>query len=193
MAAPIERWIICVSGFMSNVGGLTGIEKLHDQLHAQCSCKTTRVVILNWTDDPAAIAERIFNRRPVGHPPVIIMIGHSYGGYTVNEIAKELNYRGLRVAYLLMLDAVWRRFRRLPSALSLLKCWTIKIPDNVNYVYAWFQKENRPSGHKLILPAEVKKHGRYQFITAKVRHAYVDDLVDVHQTALTLACPNIGS
>jgi len=84
----------------------------------------------------------------------------------------------------MLLDAVWRPTHLLPSFLSLLPCWSIKISDCVRCLLSWRQHVSRPAGHRLIVP----KSTIHEDHTVKVKHTFVDDLPAVHDTALRISC-----
>ena len=187
MALPVERWIVCVTGLRQSEGQLTGLERLQDAIHRRCSNDETRVLLRDWRDSPDAIAQRIWLRRPVDRQPVVILVGYSYGGTTANEIARELDARGIEVTTMLLIDPIWRPFRYWPSLLSVFSCWSLSVPPNVRQLYSWRQKRSRPRGHALVVDGARTHHIAH---TLNVEHGYMDDHPDVQLTTLRTACPS---
>jgi len=182
---PIERWIIVFTGFLQE-GRLSGLEKIEHAIHQQCNCDSTRVILKSWQDSPGAVASRIWNRQPEGHPPAIVIIGFSYGGFTAVLLARELGKRGLKIETMLLIDPVWRWLAELPSVLSLGSWWEINVPKTVRTLFAWFQKVDRPRGHRLIVD---ENHTLYFPKTLKRTHNQMDDAEEVYKKALLVACP----
>jgi len=182
---PVERWIVCVGGLGQDEPGRHGIDEIQDAVFRQCTCEFTRVPRMSWRDSPKAIARRIFNRRPVGHQPRVVLIGFSYGGWTAVLIARELEGLNVPVETLLLIDAVWRPLAWLPSLTSLMRRWKIDLPANVGACYAWRQKRSTPCGHD-IDPGRVRQFTEH---TLNVPHDEIDEHPEVWAKALAVACP----
>jgi len=174
-------------GYRQKEGEITGLEILQDELHQQCENNDSRVLLRAWNDDPSTIAERIWSRRPEEEQPYIVLIGYSYGGYSSVLIARELKKRGIDVSVLILCDAVWRPYWWLPSLLSYLQCWKIKIPENVKRVYAFFQRTNYPRGHQL--ECNTDKTVVSTKLIPGVIHRYMDEDKSFHTIAKRNACP----
>lgn len=169
----IEVWIVCIAGFGSHEGRSDGVERLQDRLHRKFSNETTRVLLRNWNDSATYLAHRIDNWKDKKRPPIIILIGHSYGGFACTEIAAELQKVGLLVDLMFLIDAVWRPGVR-ASLLSLLAWWKIMIPANVKKAFAWRQNISKPAGQELVLlskETELQETSKMQ-----VPHTKMDDL-----------------
>ncbi len=186
MGIEVDRWIVCISGYMQSEARLSGIEQLQHKIHTQCSSPTTRVLLKSWRDSPDDLAERIWRSQP-HHPPGIVVIGYSYGGCTAIALCEELERRGLDVEHLLLLDAVWRPWHLIPSLLSLLKLWVLKVPSNVGTCYSWTQTLTKPSGHTVQVDRDATTLHR---CTLNVGHQYVDEHPVAHECAMRVACPD---
>jgi pimeloyl-ACP methyl ester carboxylesterase len=182
---PVERWIVCVGGFGQDEPGRHGIDEIQDAVFRRCTCESTRVPRMSWRDSPASIAKRIWNRRPDDHPPRVVLIGFSYGGWTAILIARELESLGLDVEVMLLIDAVWRPLAWLPSLTSLLRRWKIRVPENVRCVYSWRQQAGAPFGHEVMCGA-LTLHTAH---TLTAPHQQIDDHPEVFAKALEVACP----
>jgi len=183
MPDQIERWIICIAGFREE-GHLSGTEVLHDALRLQHSSDDTIVLLKSWKDSMPHIAERIYNRRPVGHPPRLIIVGYSYGGYSASLLGVIFQKYKWDVEYMALIDPVARFFPRIPSSLSLLDFWKIKITDNVNVLDSWHQEITNPHGHKLKVNRE-KTDWLPQTLT--VPHRNMDDVEAIYDRVLRRA------
>lgn len=193
MIEPVERWIVCVTGFMQPEGRVTGVESLQDELHRQCLCKHTRVILKAWCDSPWHIAERIWNRRPYTKPPKVVLIGYSWGGFTANKIAWELRDRGIPVEAMVLCDPVWRSRTWAFRWLSMLDCWSILVPENVETLYTWRQVRNQPSGAHLLLQNKDATNWKVNVVRKDVTHQYIDDDPHFHNVARRVACPELAA
>ena len=187
MIEPVERWIVCVTGFCQPESRATGVEILQDRLHRLCGNPFTRVLLRAWDDSPWHCAERIWTRRPPVDPPRVVLIGYSWGGYTANEIAKQLHRRGLAVDALLLCDAVWRSRTIFGRPLSMLDCWTIRVPANVRRCFVWRQTANRPRGARVVVTDPITEIT--ESVLPHLAHQYMDDLPEFHKIASLVACP----
>ncbi len=192
MIEPVERWIVCITGFMQPEGRVTGVESLQDELHRLCLCRSTRVILKSWRDSAYHVAERIWNRRPQNKQLHVVLIGYSWGGYTAVKLAWELRKRGLEVESLILSDAVWRSKTPIFYPLSMVNYFPIHIPDNVHTLYTWRQVSNRPRG------AEIKLQDKdvTKWITNRVHddidHQYMDDDDEFLRIAKEVACPKLA-
>ena len=189
MPQLIKRWVVCWTGFGQGEHRMTGVEMLQDDLHVQCSCPHTRVILKSWHDSPSSIAARIKNRCGEDLDPAIVIIGYSWGGYSAVLMARELRRRGLTVDNLLLADAVWRSRFFIGYPLSLLDKFAIMIPSNVKQVHTWRQTSNTPRGAKIIIEDPSKTDWVTNEVLPHIDHQYVDDHRPFLLTAKRLACP----
>lgn len=194
---PVNRWVVCVTGFGQSEDRLTGVEMLQDVLRRQCSSADTVVVLRSWRDSPGSLAQRIANRSPDDFDPHIVTIGYSWGGYSSVVLARELQKRGLTVDHMLLCDAVWRGRFMMSYPLSLTDAFTITIPSNVKHLYTWRQCANTPRGSKIRLEHpydEGEERGTlwdYQEEHKHITHQHLDDLRSFRKKAKELACPHL--
>jgi pimeloyl-ACP methyl ester carboxylesterase len=186
MAAPIGKWIVCINGYTQGDRWRTGVGRIYREILAGCSNGDTSLALRSWRDDVAAIATNVLEWGT--DKPELIIVGYSYGGWSAVRLCRELEARGIGVASLVLIDAVWRPWQRFASWRSLLDGWTIVVPANVKHVLTWRQKVSRPRGHLVVAADDTKTH--IDSITLNVGHAYADDQPEVRRAALQIACPN---
>lgn len=185
-AKQVDRWVICFTGFLQ-AGRISGVETIQDAIHRQCNCDGTRVLLKSWQDSVKDLSGRMWNRRPKDGQPEIVVIGYSYGGWTAVLMTRVLKKLGWNVKTLLLIDPVRRPISWLPSPSSMLSFWKIAVPDNVGIVYEWYQKINKPRGHKVRV-CYGTKHVRRRL---PVNHQNIDDHPTVFKKALAVACPGM--
>ena len=181
----IDRWIVCVTGFLQPEGKITGVVELQEKIRRQCVCPRVVTELKSWNDNPWYIAERIWRFRPRN----VVLVGYSYGGFTAALVARELAARnsGIRVDAMVLSDAVWRPAANWPSIRSLFNGGRIEIPRNVRRLWSWTQTTNKPCGHELIV--DEKYTTWVKECVPDIRHQYMDDLEAFHEVALEVACP----
>ena len=151
-------FIFLVSGFSQDRGAYHGILKLREELYSQGfgSGSANRIIYLDWRAKFDLVAQElsiICNHH--GYRPRVLVAGYSYGGWGALELCREFQPRGIDVESLNLSDPVGRpRWwpRPLPAATSLLsRDWAPKlfVPGNVQVVHSFFQRRDRPQGHKL--------------------------------------------
>lgn len=127
-------------------------------------------------------------RRPNNEQPKVVLIGYSYGGRTVVQIAEQLKKRGIEVETMILCDAVYRPFNSFPSFTSMLPLWTLNIPNNVKKVYSFLQRTNKPQGHTVKIDDKRKTTHNTRLIEG-VTHQYMDDLPEFRDLCLAHGCP----
>lgn len=145
-----DVWLFCISGFtqQSTRRNGNGMLDLFLKLSRFRSPRTS-VAIREWHHDWKAQAEqvRIYSDWP--HPTVAIF-AYSWGaGWGAVQLARHLQERGIEVDSLVLSDPVYRHPLWSLSWLSLLSNRTITIPSNVRQVWHYYQRENKPSGHRI--------------------------------------------
>lgn len=188
MDAPsIETWHIVIAGHLQNQGQLVGMTRLWWDLYQAHVGTRTAVLFREWDCDVETLAERIWRFRGNGDGPRICLYGYSWGGMTAILLARALADRGLKVAYLVLSDAVYRHRYRLGNWRTLCHWIPIRIPANVGSVHAFRQRVSWPRGHDLLL-ANGKPPENIRYI--KVTHTYMDDARAFKNCALDLAAAN---
>ena len=182
---PIRNWINCFNGYTQGSRWRTGVGRIHREILSTCSGPDTFVNLCSWRDDVSQLADTIHEwsddeRR-------VVCIGYSYGGYTAVLLCRELEKRGIEVAHLLLIDAVWRYWSKIASPGSLFENHKIVVPGNVKKVTSWRQRKGKPYGHPVVVN---ESKTATDFRTLNVAHAYADDQLSVRMTALDAACPS---
>lgn len=186
--APVARWVIFFTGFLQREGGRTGLERLQRRVNAECSGPDNLIVLKSWRDSARDTAQRIANWRDEEADPRVVLVGFSYGGYTANETARELQKHRIAVETLALVDPVPRIFARLPSSTSLLNVWSITVPSNVRRLLTWRQVHNRPGGSKIRLADKITDWQTNETYV-DVPHTAIDDLPQIHRAIRLIACP----
>ncbi len=188
----VDRWIICITGY-PEVSPPSGIVNIQAAIHHKSHCDTARVMYKSWRDNMSDLASRMWHRSkcrfshsPADQPRVVIC-GYSYGGWTAVLLANELKKRNWCVENLLLIDPVWRPISWLPSPSSLLTDWTIDTPNTVDVIHEWYQKMNRPRGHKVV---SASRTVHYKKILMQ-KHGDIDDDPMIYDKALEVACPEV--
>lgn len=149
MPLSIRRWIYVVPGFTQTRGSRTRLIDLWARLHHRHSDSHTVVSLLPWKADWKSEAE--FVLRLSVAIPLILVAAYSWGaGWGFVRFAKELKHRGLSVRHAWLIDPVYRHPYWLGQWRALIPWWSVKIPNNVQHVTWWRQKQSIPRGHDLI-------------------------------------------
>jgi hypothetical protein len=152
----IRTAIIPIMGFTQTIGRNVGMIKLWRELrelsaedrfiaHPQRWCA-------NWSD----MAEFLHGiTQNGGDKPTIYVAAYSWGGgWGFIRLAKELKKRGLHIAKAVLCDPVYRSRWHLLKWRSLVNkgplAPKIVIPSNVENVWYFFQRQNKPQAHRLV-------------------------------------------
>lgn len=185
-AGSIDHWHILISGFRQDLSNATGFDKL--LLRMLDANVSGFISDHQWSDDWGGVAEAI--KRRSTDLPTIKVYAYSWGaGWGFVQLAKHLRRRGFRVAHAVLADPVYRS-RLLPTwlplnPLSMLSTPTINVPGNVNEVSWFYQRIDRPAGHR---PVAKQPSTRINEGVELVRaHAFMDDAPEFHSKALEVA------
>jgi pimeloyl-ACP methyl ester carboxylesterase len=148
---PLRNFIWMFSGFRQDYRNPCGLELVWRDLRT-LSGERTAVQFSAWDLDPEGVAAFI-DRNGIFKPNVLL-IGYSWGGDKAVDVARELWKRGIDGVELILCDAVFRSSlfsTRLPlNPLSLTRLVQLKIPPGVQHVRWFYQRQNRPMGHRPI-------------------------------------------
>jgi len=194
---PVDKWIICFSGYGQTDKFHTGISSLEDASYRTCASPTVRVELHGWQADIDYLADRITDR-PIGiNNPVVIIIAYSWGVATALDLIEELRRRGYDVAILFSSDGIsrgpipWLSFRSLLGPQI-----TLIIPDNVLRVGIWRQKTpglRNLQGSRIILQdADKTKYIQPPSISSTTTHSSMDENKDFRRLALEFSCPQMA-
>lgn len=182
---PKTKWVFVVSGFRQDPGQPTGSQALWAALHAHHNGPSTVVTFLPWNTNWAAIAEQV-RMCSNGHLPQVFVAAYSWGaGWGFVRLAKEMRKRGLRIQSAVLSDPVYRHPLWSLAWLALVRWRKIMVPNNVNRVHWFFQREGLPRGHRVVAQDAAKTivfDG--QQLPDGVTHAFADESLEYHQTAL---------
>ncbi len=201
---PIKTVIIPIMGFTQTIAYLVGMLKLWRQLREMSSEDRFICHPQRWCANWADIADFIHAiTQNGGEKPTIYVVAYSWGGgWGFIRLAKELKKRGLHISKAVLCDPVYRspllpfgwltRLRTMINKGPLAP--KIVIPSNVENVWHFFQRQNKPQAHKLV----AKKQG-YPVIHPGIEvrsglaageleadHAFMDDQPEFHSKVLEL-------
>jgi len=166
-----------ITGYGQTRRSNSGLEKLL----IECYEKIPGVypVLRNWNDSIKALANwvrRLADKWPTAKR---VGVGYSYGGTSVIETCWDLCNRGVDVARLFLIDAVWRPFRRKPSLRSLGGNGELVVPGNVSYAKAWRQENTRIRGSRIVRESTIKTK-LVEEVIPHLRHVEMDDCHSIH-------------
>jgi pimeloyl-ACP methyl ester carboxylesterase len=184
----------CISGFTQNVGYLHGVMKLSERLrkHSACDCHGTRVELNTWKSDWKQIAEYYWLLSEFHFKPLTLCVyAYSWGcGWGAMELARNLKNANIRIRAMVLCDPVFRhpewymRWKSIVHRDSKFEP-VIKIPDNVEEVFSFYQTVNRPGGHKLVADGNTTIHPSIH--VKDTIHQKMDDNWKFHLLSLEVA------
>jgi pimeloyl-ACP methyl ester carboxylesterase len=195
----INSWTCFFSGFTQGEGTPTPLEKIHRRVSQRLAAPDCVVTLNTWRDSVRDRAKRIQRWRN-GKPPRIVVVGYSYGGWSANNLCRELQKFDLEVEALLLCDPVGRIFGHLPSVFSMLNIIPLTVPANVRNLWTWRQVYDRPRGAAIRLAKdfsameanEDKVNAGTIWHADKVKtsipHVNMDDLNEFSDTVRKVAC-----
>lgn len=184
---------ILVSGFTQRSGRVSGMLRLCESLVEEgFACgQRWRTDLVDWRSDFVDVADRVALRSVIhGVRPRINLCGYSYGGWGALRLAAELEIRGIEVPVLTLVDPVARAPwipRPIPtpsSMLSRFRSRILHVPANVGIVHEFYQRTNRPQGHRLRLEPVTQIGSSTEL---DLRHDQMDDAAPVHHCVLEAA------
>lgn len=155
---PFRVRHLCISGFLTDRGDLSGLEMLWRKLWNEYQCYDDVLVeYLPWSTCWECVAEQIFKFRPADSDKLEVYVYcHSYGGgWGFRQLAKYLAVRGIKIRCAVLCDAVYRGFllgKAFSLTASLLPWPKIKVGPNVDEVYWFYQRASWLCGHEVYCP-----------------------------------------
>ncbi len=141
-----------------------------------------RVDYIAWNHDPDDWAR--FVHRHASAACRIIIAGYSWGGGRgAKALSEALRERARVVDHMLLSDPVYRRswapswFSLLPSSLTSDR--TIHLPSTVLLCEWWYQRLDKPSGHKPVGAREVRAG-----VKIDLPHAAMDECREFQEAVL---------
>lgn len=170
----VKRVDICIGGFTQTRNNPSGIDKVYlDNVELKNSHIT---LICNWKDDWKSLARFLFRIGPDDLTLDVRVYAYSWGcGYAFIRLAKELKKMGIKIRYAVLSDPVYfNRLFRWRAMYSPFWIPKIMVPDNVQKVYYFVQRQNLPSGHK-VKAVDENLTKVYFMGELKYTHQYMDD------------------
>lgn len=179
---------IPIMGFRQNANRITGMERLWRKLRKLTNNTIYISNPLEWDHDWSAFASFLW--RNSSQDCVIKCYAYSWGmGNGFVKFAEQLAKRGRQVKCVVSCDGV-ARTRLLPSwlpanILSMTPWLKLKIPTNVKNVHWFYQRQNRPQGHKIVaLNPNTTIH---QGIQLPADHPFMDEQPEFQNLAMKVA------
>ena len=173
-----QTWVVLIGGFTQKTYADNGLQRLWIALNRH-SRPMVHIAFREWSFSYRRLAERIFHvSRFDNLPPQVVVVGYSYGGQTALNFCRQLKRRGIEVEHLVLCDAVRRWISRIPTPSSLLRFWSLRVPDNVRSVRYFIQRVNHPRGHRVVLDDSGKTlfwNNEKNGYDLQVAHEYCDD------------------
>lgn len=182
----VASWIFCMSGFLQHKGRPNGITRLWRKLYAEFAGPDCVVDHHPWNFDPGRIAEFVWRYSDNQALPKVLIVGYSWGGSSAVKLAEQLQLRGIDVAEMILVDAVYRHKYWCGQWRAFWPWSRILIPSNVLHV-SWFRQDvSLPRGHRVIArnPDRTKIEEPVQLY---VSHQYVDEHALVEKLTMQLA------
>jgi len=182
----------CISGFTQNRGYCHGILRLREELILAGHYNDTKARVAYWTwdmDFELVASELQIVCTRAGVKPIVGVYGYSYGGWGSLKFARALNKRGIEVRAMVLADPVGRPWfwpAPLPAATSMLSrdyAFALEVPANVEKCIGFYQKSNRPQGHRLVAELSAVTEIIETELTGHT-HVQMDDAQDFHDAVL---------
>ena len=170
----IEKWLICISGFMQTEGTPNGVVKLWRRLRKYTKPDCC-VELRSWNDNWSNLAELIWRTKENGTIPDVRIFAYSWGGQSAMTLARQLARRGLNVRFMVLCDPVYRPWCWIGRWRSMLPFNRIWVPGNVYEVHWLRQKYDWPRGHDLKADDPASTIVFEPCVSMSVSHAYMDD------------------
>ena len=180
----IDKWLICISGFLQDEGKPTGMVDLWASLHHLHSGPTTRVELRSWDDDWNAVAEFIWRQRPPGNGLDVCIFAYSWGGPSAMELARQLGRRGISVRRMVLSDPVYRCLWRLWRV--FFRWPTITAYPTIRRVTGFRQHQDWPEGHTVVA-ADPKLTVIDEPVVLNRGHTFMDDAPEFRLACLYAA------
>jgi len=174
------KHVVLLSGFTQDEGRFNGITDLALKLREMADTST-------WVHTPPYVwhhrKSTISSFLQQAGAREVFIIGYSWGGNKAIKLAEELNDRGIKVPFMILVDPVRRPAG--PAALGkfsfIRELLAFRIPENVGKCHVFLQNTNWPSGFPV--------HGSFlsEVETTKVEHVtheLMDNLPEFHILAL---------
>lgn len=182
---PIRNVIVTGMGFTQNVGEDVGCIKLWKLMRGYSDKDTTVITPFTWNQPMKDWAAFIHNITRDAEDPCILFAGYSYGcGWLFQQLSKYLEKWSMDVRCAILCDPVYRSRIRLLAWRSIINrgplAPVIKIRKNVEEVYSFYQRENKPQAHALVAmdATRTKIHDR---IRLSKPHEAMDDHPHFHK------------
>jgi hypothetical protein len=180
----IHKWHIPISGFTQGIDRANGFDKLWLKLRDKAGENVSVVTPQRWSADFDSLADFIDRMSPDGKTPEINIYAYSWGcGRGFIQLSEELGKRGLIVLNAVLCDPVfysrWRPWRAMVASPA------ITIPKNVNQVYWFYQRQNRPCATELRPLASTTAIA--PGVELRREHAWMDDAPQFHEKCMEVA------
>ena len=178
---------VIISGFSQGRNRWHGTLKLNEELIEEIGNGIeTRIWLQHWKSDWRSIAEHVWLIGQNYKEEVQVCIyAYSWGaGYGAMQFAKYLDKSNIKVRVMVLSDPVYRNPRLLLRWLAFVPGMKIKVPKNVEEVFSYYQRMNKPQGHELLAKGSTKIHSP---IKLNYIHSKMDEAPSFHGMCLKQA------
>jgi hypothetical protein len=182
---PFHTWHIVISGFMQHRGTPNGMVGLWRDLHQRHAGPGVVVEYMCWNDKFKKQAEKIWRSSDVGQ--IICIYAYSWGaGHGAMKLARALEKYKLGVRVMVLSDPVFRPWLRLLSPLAMTRFPWIRLPKKISEVFWFFQRKNRPHGHRLVAVDSIVTE-IHDGVQINYFHQGMDDAIEFHEACHLVA------
>lgn len=183
-----KTYIICIGGFTQGIGRRTGIFRLWMKL-LKLRSPHVSVELYEYNHPWNAVAEQIFLASEDWDNTRIVVAAYSFGGgFGFLQLARELAERGLEIDTGILSDAVYRSRFILGKWLAFVDWPVIRVPPNVKIVHWFYQRMNRPRGHRVVAVNEQStKIDPPEGTQLSAIHQFLDDSPVFHKLVISVA------
>lgn len=175
-------WHVCISGFLQSQGKMSGILGLWLNTIRPQASQDVFTIYRPWDAKWDEVANLIFLTRQPEREVLVGIYAYSYGGgWGARRLSLELQKRGITVSTCILSDPVYRHPFFPLAWLALTPCPRIHLPQNVDRVIYFLQRNNKPSGHLVTLERNKKKIEAPPMLVANISHQYMDEYYKFHE------------
>jgi len=189
---------VCISGFRQRQGHWNGALTIRESLicNGHSLGIQSRVEYYTWDTpwcDVAEYAAALQRKYREDDNLVVLVYAYSWGaGWGAMRLAKKLGARGINIRVMVLCEPIYRhpnplmRWRAMSTVdLPFLPQPTIRAPDNVDEIWWFVQRQNRPSGHRIL--AQSSETVIHEPVELHAEHQHMHQQKEWHDKCLEVA------